>query len=164
VCERRVSLLVYSLSLHRHSYIGFILAFASSIHNKQQGVIFFKVLSTSFTLHSFRVTFVPLGFRLFLFQLQINKPYNSPFSQALQMLPTRIFTDPLQPLNIPTTRHIHPFLPQTDLKPCLKVTLIYPPAAYRKNPIRDFGAPKFMFCVYRFDLSFRIWLVSIVSR
>ncbi len=35
VCERRVNLLVYSLSLHRHSYIGFILAFASSIHNKQ---------------------------------------------------------------------------------------------------------------------------------
>ncbi len=34
-CERRVNLLVYSLSLHRHSYIGFILAFASSIHNKQ---------------------------------------------------------------------------------------------------------------------------------
>jgi hypothetical protein len=25
-----------SLPLHRHSYIGFILAFASSIHNKQQ--------------------------------------------------------------------------------------------------------------------------------
>ncbi len=35
VCERRVNLLVYSLSLHRHSYIGFILDFASSIHNKQ---------------------------------------------------------------------------------------------------------------------------------
>jgi hypothetical protein len=35
VCERRVNLLVYSLSLHRHSYIDFILAFASSIHNKQ---------------------------------------------------------------------------------------------------------------------------------
>jgi hypothetical protein len=35
VCERRANLLVYSLSLHRHSYIGFILAFASSIHNKQ---------------------------------------------------------------------------------------------------------------------------------
>jgi hypothetical protein len=35
VCERSVILLVYSLSLHRHSYIGFILAFASSIHNKQ---------------------------------------------------------------------------------------------------------------------------------
>ncbi len=35
MCERRVNLLVYSLSLHRHSYIGFILAFASSIHNKQ---------------------------------------------------------------------------------------------------------------------------------
>ncbi len=31
---RRVNLLVYSLSLHRHSYIGFILVFASSIHNK----------------------------------------------------------------------------------------------------------------------------------
>jgi hypothetical protein len=29
-----VPVLVYSFSLHRHSYIGFILAFASSIHNK----------------------------------------------------------------------------------------------------------------------------------
>jgi hypothetical protein len=35
VCERSVDLLVCSLPLHRHSYIGFILAFASSIHNKQ---------------------------------------------------------------------------------------------------------------------------------
>jgi hypothetical protein len=35
VCERRVDLLVCSLPLHRHSYIGFILAFASSFHNKQ---------------------------------------------------------------------------------------------------------------------------------
>jgi hypothetical protein len=32
--ERRVDLLVCSLPLHRHSYIGFILAFASSFHNK----------------------------------------------------------------------------------------------------------------------------------
>jgi hypothetical protein len=38
VCERRVDLLVCSLPLHRHSYIGFILAFASSIHNKQKYV------------------------------------------------------------------------------------------------------------------------------
>jgi hypothetical protein len=37
VCERRVDLLVCSLPLHRHSYIGFILAFTSSIHNKQTG-------------------------------------------------------------------------------------------------------------------------------
>jgi hypothetical protein len=36
VCERRVDLLVCSLPLHRHSYIGFILTFASSFHNKQQ--------------------------------------------------------------------------------------------------------------------------------
>jgi hypothetical protein len=35
VCARRVNLLVCSLPLHRHSYIGFILAFTSSIHNKQ---------------------------------------------------------------------------------------------------------------------------------
>jgi hypothetical protein len=35
VCARRVNLLVCSLPVHRHSYIGFILAFASSIHNKQ---------------------------------------------------------------------------------------------------------------------------------
>ncbi len=35
VCARRVNLLVCSLPLHRHSYIGFILAFALSIHNKQ---------------------------------------------------------------------------------------------------------------------------------
>ena len=34
-CDRCLSLQVYSLPLHRHSYIGFILAFASSIHNKQ---------------------------------------------------------------------------------------------------------------------------------
>ncbi len=39
MCERRVNLLVYSLSLHRHSYIGFILDFPSSIHNKQQPVV-----------------------------------------------------------------------------------------------------------------------------
>ncbi len=36
VCERRVNLLVCSLPLHRHSYIGFILTFTSSIHNKQK--------------------------------------------------------------------------------------------------------------------------------
>jgi len=36
VCERRVNLLVYSLSLHRHSCIGFILSFASSIHNNNE--------------------------------------------------------------------------------------------------------------------------------
>jgi hypothetical protein len=36
VYERRVNLLVCSLPLHRHSYTGFILVFASSIHNKQQ--------------------------------------------------------------------------------------------------------------------------------
>ena len=36
VCERRVNLLVHSFSFHRHSYIGFILACVSSIHNKQQ--------------------------------------------------------------------------------------------------------------------------------
>ncbi len=38
VCARRVILLVYSLSLHRHSYIGFILAFVSSIHNNKRGL------------------------------------------------------------------------------------------------------------------------------
>jgi hypothetical protein len=48
------------------------------------------------------------------------------------------------------------------LKPCLKVTNIYLPAAYRKHPIRDFGAPRFILYVYGFDLSGRIWLVSIV--
>jgi hypothetical protein len=34
--KKGTKFLVYSLSLHRHSYIGFILAFASSIHNKQK--------------------------------------------------------------------------------------------------------------------------------
>ncbi len=48
-CERRVNLLVYSLSLHRHSYIGFILAFASSIHNKQQTNQYFGVVFTPVT-------------------------------------------------------------------------------------------------------------------
>ncbi len=51
-------LLVYSLPLHRHSYIGFILAFASSIHNKLFGnqqtpqfVYFFFGPSTFVSLH-----------------------------------------------------------------------------------------------------------------
>ena len=35
MCVRLVNLLLCSLPLHRHSYIGFILAFASSIQNKQ---------------------------------------------------------------------------------------------------------------------------------
>ncbi len=35
VCVRHVNLLVCSLPLHGHSYIGLSLAFASSIHNKQ---------------------------------------------------------------------------------------------------------------------------------
>ncbi len=35
---------------------------------------------------------------------------------------------------------------------------------YRKHPIRDFDAPRYMFYVYGFDLSDRIWLVSIVSK
>jgi hypothetical protein len=50
--ERRVNLLVYSLSLHRHSYIGFILAFASSIHNnkRQKGVVLMQVQVLSLAL------------------------------------------------------------------------------------------------------------------
>ncbi len=39
MCVRRVNLLVCSLPLHRHSYIGFMLAFALSIHNKQQVLV-----------------------------------------------------------------------------------------------------------------------------
>ena len=39
---------------------------------------------------------------------------------------------------------------------------IYPPAVYRKRPIRDFGAPMFMFYVYGVELSDRIWHVCIV--
>ncbi len=70
MCERRVNLLVYSLSLHRHSYIGFILAFASSIHNKQQ--LFLPIaVSTSgrvyedcarlFFLHTYREASILAG-------------------------------------------------------------------------------------------------------
>jgi hypothetical protein len=47
VCERRVNLLVYSLSLHRHSYKGFILAFSSSIHNKQTNCHTIRTAATS---------------------------------------------------------------------------------------------------------------------
>jgi hypothetical protein len=39
VCEGRVNLLVCSLPLHRHSYIGFILTFVSSIHNKLEPLL-----------------------------------------------------------------------------------------------------------------------------
>ncbi len=55
MCERRVNLLVYSFSFkklfldvaysfHRHSYIGFILVFDSSIHNKQKSKRFESVM------------------------------------------------------------------------------------------------------------------------
>ncbi len=36
MCERHVNLLVCSLPLHRHSYVGFILPFISSIHKDHQ--------------------------------------------------------------------------------------------------------------------------------
>ncbi len=48
------------------------------------------------------------------------------------------------------------------IKPGLKVSRIYPPASYRKHPDRHFGTPTFMFYVYGFDLSDKIWFVSIV--
>ena len=49
----RVNLLVYSLSLHRHSYIGFILAFASSIHNKLKKTLLFDSSIHNKQQHSF---------------------------------------------------------------------------------------------------------------
>jgi hypothetical protein len=55
-------------------------------------------------------------------------------SQALQMLPTRIFTAPLQPLYIPTTRHIHPFLPQ----PVSQGHAHLPPSRIQKKPYQGF--------------------------
>ncbi len=59
VCEGRVNLLVYSLSLHRHSYIGFILAFASSIHNKQTNnhLVYEVCKFLSFSFYTRRVDF-----------------------------------------------------------------------------------------------------------
>jgi len=62
VCEGRVNILVYSLSLHRHSYIGFILAFASSIHNKQTVCEACRFLSFGF--YARRVDFSDLVFSL----------------------------------------------------------------------------------------------------
>jgi hypothetical protein len=59
VCERRVNLLVYSLSLHRHSSIGFMLAFASSIHNKQH-ITLSNLFKTSRLLTSYLSLGVPV--------------------------------------------------------------------------------------------------------
>ncbi len=61
MCTRRVNLFVYSLSLHRHSYIGFILAFASSIHNKQQ----LRWGAIAFTLENFSIVNLVFIFRCF---------------------------------------------------------------------------------------------------
>ncbi len=58
VCWRHVNLLVYSLSLHRHSYIGFILAFTSSIHNKQQLLVLWFLVCLTKTRTSFCATTV----------------------------------------------------------------------------------------------------------
>jgi hypothetical protein len=50
VCERRVNLLVYSLSLHRHSYVGFILSFASSIHRFIMSVTYSPIALANFSI------------------------------------------------------------------------------------------------------------------
>ncbi len=63
MCERRVDLLVCSLPLHRHSYIGFILAFASSIHNEQKRRVNLSVRSLPLHRHSY-IGFI-FSFRFF---------------------------------------------------------------------------------------------------
>jgi hypothetical protein len=45
---------------------------------------------------------------------------------------------------------------------CLKTTRMYPPVSYRRHLLRNSGAPWFMFYAYGFDLSDRIWFVSLV--
>jgi hypothetical protein len=62
--------------------------------------------------------------------------YHSPFlSQVLQQrLPTRISDAPLQPLYIPTARHIHPFLPQNVSKGHAHL----PPSRIQKTPCQGF--------------------------
>jgi hypothetical protein len=72
--QRPVNLLVYSLSLHRYSYIGFILVFASSIHNKQQQTELIKrqisqwglkkpnIFSNRLSITSLSLLYRPLGF------------------------------------------------------------------------------------------------------
>jgi hypothetical protein len=83
-------------------------------------------------------------------------------------------------IQVAINTHIHPFLlwkkktKKSYLPPFLTQTVtqgleatdreqpMYPPVAYREHPILDFGAPRFMFYVYGFDLSDRIWLVSLV--
>jgi hypothetical protein len=58
VCARRVNLLVCSLPLHRHSYIGFLIDFTSSIHNNKLPDLMFTVyyvlkvgMSSSLTMY-----------------------------------------------------------------------------------------------------------------
>jgi hypothetical protein len=73
---------------------------------------------------------------------------------SFENVPVHEEVNGIQPVpspRLPMTCNIHPFL-----KPCLKISLIYPTSAYRKHPIRDFGVPRFMFRVYGFvrqDLS-----------
>ena len=66
-----------------------------------------------------------------------------------------------------TQRHVNPsnmyFIP-FFLKSCLKTTRIYFPTTYRKHPISHFDDPRFKFYVYDFDLSDRMWFVSLVLR
>ncbi len=45
---------------------------------------------------------------------------------------------------------------------CLKTTLIYSLDTIRNQPIRDSGAPRFMFVVYGLELLVSVWFVSIV--
>ncbi len=99
-----------------------------------------------------------LNFSLYRFIINNSLYHKHSSTNEFQRFPTRISTEPLQPLYIPTTRHIHPFLPQTVSQDHTHL----PPDTYRRHPIRDFDTPRFILCVYGFELSDRIWLVSIV--
>jgi hypothetical protein len=77
--------------------------------------------------------------------------YHSPFfGQVLQRLSTRISTSPLQPLCVPTTCHIHPFIPQTVSQGITHL----PPSHIQKTPYQGFGSSEVHVLSLRFRLGF----------
>jgi hypothetical protein len=170
VCERRINLLVCSLSLHRHSCTGFILAFASSIHNKQKKKKYTLSLNTTqkdpdisgqtkspvcrWAVSTRNYQFLSINS---LKVLMIHFIHRIP--RVYHVIHSIILPSSVNRSKCYLHESSFPFF----LKPCVKISRIYPPDGYRNHHIRDFGDPRFMFyVVYGFDLSDRIWHVCIV--
>ena len=112
MCERLVDLLVCSLPLHRHSYIGFILAFVSSIHNKQFTQCVRGVLDPPVSEFSLSLYRHPFLYTLFSshFTLIINNKNLKSFMSAIASTSDRLHSEFVRILFLQAHRKLTDFL------------------------------------------------------